>query len=63
MDQNVKAFRIFIASPGDLVAERRALKDEVDEINDIFARGTDIRIELLGWEDTIPGVGRPQAPD
>ena len=60
MDQQIKLYRVFIASPGDLADERKALRDVVERINGICARETDWRIELLGWEDTLPGAGRPQ---
>jgi hypothetical protein len=60
MDEQVKVFRVFIASPNDCADERRSLREEVEEINGIFSRETDLRIELLGWEDTLPGAGRPQ---
>ena len=38
----------------------KALREIVDHINKIFSRETEWRIELLGWEDTMPGAGRPQ---
>ena len=61
MQQEATIFRIFIASPSDLGEERKALREVVNQINEIFSRETDWRIELLGWEDTMPGGGRPQA--
>ncbi|HEV2842564.1 MAG TPA: hypothetical protein VGW39_14670 [Chthoniobacterales bacterium] len=60
MDQQVKVFTVFIASPNDLGDERQALRDVVERINSIVSKETDLRIELLGWEDTLPGRGRPQ---
>jgi hypothetical protein len=60
MEQQISVYRVFIASPSDLGEEREILRDVVTEINAIFARETDWRIELLGWEDTMPGAGRPQ---
>jgi hypothetical protein len=60
MDQQIKLYRVFIASPGDLADERKALRDLVERINGICSKETDWRIELLGWEDTLPGTGRPQ---
>lgn len=60
MEQQLKLLRVFIASPGDLGDERRALRDVVEKINAIFSKETEWRIELLGWEDTLPGAGRPQ---
>jgi hypothetical protein len=60
MEQEITVFRMFIASPNDLADERKALRDIVNQINEIFSRETNWRIELLGWEDTMPGGGRPQ---
>jgi len=60
VEQQLKLFRVFIASPSDLGDERRALRDVVEKINAIFSKETEWRIELLGWEDTLPGTGRPQ---
>jgi hypothetical protein len=61
MESQVHLFRVFIASPSDLGDERRVAREVVEELNSIFSKETEIRIELLGWEDTLPGSGRPQA--
>ncbi len=60
MDQQMKVLRVFIASPGDLTDERKAMREVIEEINAIYSKEADWRIELLGWEDTMPGAGRPQ---
>jgi HEAT repeat protein len=60
MQQQITVLRVFIASPSDLSPEREALREVVNELNAVFAKETDLRIELLGWEDTLPGGGRPQ---
>ncbi len=52
--------KAFLASPGDLGDERRRAKDVVEEVNRSVGRTWGITIELLGWEDTLPGAGRPQ---
>jgi tetratricopeptide (TPR) repeat protein len=52
--------RVFIASPGDLGEERRLFRDIVDDVNRLKANGMGIQLEPLGWEDTLPGFGRPQ---
>ncbi len=52
--------RVFIASPDDLGEERRLFRDIVDEVNRSKANGMEIQLEPLGWEDTLPGSGRPQ---
>lgn len=56
----LKVLRVFLASPGDLSEERRAAKRAVDELDHTMAREFGWRIELCGWEDTLPGAGRPQ---
>lgn len=55
-----KVLRVFIASPGDLGEERRLFRDIVDEVNRSKANGMRMQLEPLGWEDTLPGSGRPQ---
>ena len=55
----MKVIRVFIASPSDLGAERKTLKQVADELNQSL-RGLDCFIDLLGWEDRLPGFGRPQ---
>jgi hypothetical protein len=57
---------IFIGSPGDLQEERREARRVVDRLNSNVARSNVARnlglyIELRGWEDTLPGSGRPQS--
>jgi HEAT repeat protein len=52
--------QVFLASPGDVVDERRSAREVVDIINRIYSRDLGWHIELLGWEDTLPGAGRPQ---
>ena len=51
---------VFLASPGDVIPERHIAREVVDELNRTFSRSLGWHIELLGWEDTLPGVGRPQ---
>lgn len=53
--------KAFLASPGDLDDERRIARAVVDEVNHTVGRTWGITVELLGWEDTLPGAGRPQA--
>lgn len=53
--------KVFLASPGDLAEERRVAKLIVDDFNSQLADALGYQVELVGWEDTLPGVGRPQA--
>ena len=53
--------KVFLASPGDLAEERKIAKTVVEDFNSQLAKALGYQIELVGWEDTLPGVGRPQA--
>lgn len=55
-----KILTVFLASPGDLADERRVVREVVDKINRIVSQPLGWQIELRGWEDTLPGSGRPQ---
>ena len=52
---------IFIASASDLNDERQVFRQVVQEINAIKANSIGVHLEPLGWEDTLPGRGRPQS--
>jgi hypothetical protein len=60
MPDTRKIIRVFLASPGDLQAERRAAKVVIDEFNKLWADALGYHVELIGWEDTISQYGRPQ---
>ncbi|MEA3281920.1 MAG: tetratricopeptide repeat protein [Euryarchaeota archaeon] len=49
-----------MASPGDLGEERHLFRGIVDEVNRSKVNGVGVQLEPLGWEDTLPGFGRPQ---
>ncbi|MFG6107159.1 DUF4062 domain-containing protein [Leptothoe sp. EHU-05/26/07-4] len=51
---------VFLASPGDLSEERKYARKVVDKINRVIASSVGWQIDLKGWEDTLPGTGRPQ---
>ncbi len=55
-------FRVFLASPGDVKAERQALGRVVDEVNITIAPVLNCRLEAVLWEThATPDGGRPQA--
>ena len=60
MPRSVTVYRIFIGSPGGLDAERKCFRETIDKFNRINARLHDTEFEAVGWEDTLPGKGRPQ---
>jgi len=55
----LRVLTVFLASPGDLAEERKIAREVVDQLNKAF-RGIGWLVELLGWEDTLPGFARPQ---
>jgi hypothetical protein len=58
MPRTITEVRAFVASPGDVVDERAALQEVIEEIN---RADSDRRLKLLRWEDyTYPAMGRPQ---
>ena len=60
LTQQMNVLRVFLASPSDLEDERKATKEMVDRLN-LTIRAAGWTVELLGWEDRLPGFGRPQA--
>jgi hypothetical protein len=61
MPRDLKEYRIFFASPGGLQKERLAFRDIITEYNQLESSQRGIHFVAVGWEDTRPGVGRPQA--
>jgi hypothetical protein len=57
----LQALNIFLASPGDLVEERKIARLVVEELNNSIGRPLGWRIELYGWEDSPIGIVRPQS--
>jgi len=53
-------YRVFIASPTGLDNERLAFRETLYEVNDREGIYRDIYFCPIGWEDTLPGIGRPQ---
>ena len=58
---DVRLIRAFIASPGGLRAEREAAHAVAKQVNRAVALELGGRLELIGWEETLSGSGRPQA--
>lgn len=56
-----KILKVFLASPSDMAPERGAAKQVVDGYNKRWADHLGIQVELVGWEDTVSQMGRPQA--
>ncbi|MFB3896035.1 MAG: tetratricopeptide repeat protein [bacterium] len=60
MSETRKIIKVFIGSPGDLNKERGLFREIIEEVNQIKAHRLGIELEPIGWEDTLPGKGRPQ---
>ena len=60
MGSTRQVLTVFIASPGDVAEERKALGAVASRINRISGREWGWQIDLRGWEDTLPGFARPQ---
>jgi hypothetical protein len=61
MADTLTGYRVFFASPGGLAAERRSFRDTLGECNERDALQRGLLFRPIGWEDTLAGVGRPQA--
>jgi len=63
MSYNAKVFKIMIASPGDVTAERNIVRDVIHEWIDIHSESRKIVLIPVGWEThSSPEMGdRPQA--
>lgn len=58
---SVAEFHVFVASPGDLDAERQAVREFFQEYNETTARWRNIRFTVVDWENySTAGIGRPQ---
>lgn len=60
MPSTRRIIRVFLASPGDLQEERKAIRNVVVEFNETWADELGYQVELVGWEETVAGFGRPQ---
>jgi tetratricopeptide (TPR) repeat protein len=56
----LELLRVFIASPSDLVDERKMFPDVIDRVNRNKARSLNYILEAVGFGDALPGGGRPQ---
>lgn len=59
--QPLTQFHVFLASPGDVAAERKAVRKFIDDYNRHTAHLWNARFEVVDWENySTIGVGRPQ---
>ncbi len=61
MPKPIQQYRVFIASPGGLEAERTCFRDRLRRFSNLHGDDRGALFHPVGWEDTVGGVGRPQA--
>ena len=61
MPKDIKAYRVFIASPRGLEAERRKFREALRDYNEVDGYDRSIMYWPVGWEITLGGSGRPQS--
>src|ERR1035438_4384905 len=60
MQPTLRVLRVFLASPGDVKAERATAETLVNGINKLINNTMGWHIHLYRWEDAVPGYGRAQ---
>ena len=60
MPTEIRAYRVFIASPGGLETERQTFRDAVQEYNEVDAVQRGLLFIPVGWETALGGLGNPQ---
>ncbi len=60
MPTDIKAYRVFVASPGGLQSERNAFREALSRYNEMDGLPRGVMFLPVGWEDTLGGFGRPQ---
>ena len=60
MAKQVTHYKVFIASPGGLEAERKEFREALSSHNEADAIARSCFFEPIGWEITLGGIGRPQ---
>lgn len=61
MEKTRHVLNVFLASPSDVNEERMLAEEVANSINKSAGRFLGWHIDLHRWEDTAPGIGRPQA--
>lgn len=55
----VEIIKIFLASPGDVEAERRIVREVLDSVNRTLGQEKGVRFEVVSWDtDSIPSYGQ-----
>lgn len=57
MPEIISKYRIFLASPSDLLDERESITDVINELNLTYGNPNNIVLELLKWEtNSAPAI-------
>lgn len=52
------AVRVFLASPMDIIEERKTFKDTIQKVNSVIGKSLGVYFEVVGWEDDVlPDAG------
>jgi formylglycine-generating enzyme required for sulfatase activity len=60
MSDDRPRYRIFIASPSDVAKERQIAREVIEQLGKDLSKVLECTIDVWGWEDVRPGLGRPQ---
>ena len=58
--RSITQYRVFIASPGGLEAERECFRKRLEKCSRSHGEQHEVQFHPVGWEDTLGGAGRPQ---
>lgn len=61
MSQMVQHYRVFVAAPAGLEAERTTFIEALREYNEMDALSRNVHFDPVAWEAVPGGIGRPQA--
>lgn len=61
MTRQTREFAVFVGSPSDMPAEREAVLRAARSVNEALGRPFALRLNVEGWEQVQPGMGRPQS--
>ncbi|WP_156108949.1 hypothetical protein [Hymenobacter sp. APR13] len=58
MPSQITHISVFLASPSDVLEERNAVRQVIDELNSIVRQTSNIHLDIIGWEThAYPSVG------
>ncbi|MHC4474758.1 MAG: tetratricopeptide repeat protein [Planctomycetota bacterium] len=61
MADDVRRYRVFVASPSGLEKEREAFRDTLRDHNEMDSVDRGVLFWPVAWEETLGGIGRPQS--